>query len=290
MTESQWLSSTDPAAMLAYLRERGLATEALLRAFVVACRETASPARTAWEWDISTEEGLRIAASDWSTEFYQGMDFRPRAAAILRDVFGNPFRSLPCMKLPGPHTHPLNEEWQHPSDGWRWLIWNDGTVPKLARSILGGEEKCEACGGSGWISFNKKQSGMTCPDCCGKGTGKTPPNFADMPILADALEESGCANEEILRHCRGFQVVPLETMPCICNRCGRTENRRHWSVQSRCQKCRGSMRRPDDKKIPFESSTSKAKERKIAVECGWRPGVVHARGCWVLRLLMGGNE
>lgn len=28
-------------------------------------------------------------------------------------------------------------------------------------------------------------------------------NFADMPILADALEDAGCRDDELLRHCRG---------------------------------------------------------------------------------------
>jgi len=28
-------------------------------------------------------------------------------------------------------------------------------------------------------------------------------NFTDLPILADALEEAGCNNEDILSHCRG---------------------------------------------------------------------------------------
>ncbi len=27
-------------------------------------------------------------------------------------------------------------------------------------------------------------------------------NFTDMPILADALEEAGCTNADILNHCR----------------------------------------------------------------------------------------
>jgi hypothetical protein len=28
-------------------------------------------------------------------------------------------------------------------------------------------------------------------------------NFTDLPILADALEEAGCTNADILQHCRG---------------------------------------------------------------------------------------
>lgn len=46
------------------------------------------------------------------------------------------------------------------------LFWNGGTVPKLAQAIYDEND------------------------------------FTDLPILADALEESGCADENILRHCR----------------------------------------------------------------------------------------
>jgi hypothetical protein len=47
-----------------------------------------------------------------------------------------------------------------------WLAWNDGTVQKIAQGIY--EERA----------------------------------FDRMPILADALEESGCTNADILYHCR----------------------------------------------------------------------------------------
>ncbi|HEY7428094.1 MAG TPA: hypothetical protein VH682_27925 [Gemmataceae bacterium] len=47
-----------------------------------------------------------------------------------------------------------------------WLAWNDSTVVKLAQGIYEAHD------------------------------------FADMPILADALEEAGCADADILNHCR----------------------------------------------------------------------------------------
>jgi hypothetical protein len=47
-----------------------------------------------------------------------------------------------------------------------WLSWDDGAVRKLAASILAERR------------------------------------FGDLPVLADALEEAGCADEAILRHCR----------------------------------------------------------------------------------------
>jgi hypothetical protein len=48
----------------------------------------------------------------------------------------------------------------------RWLRWNDGTVRKIAATIA---------------------------------VEKT---FADLPILADALQEAGCENDLLLSHCR----------------------------------------------------------------------------------------
>jgi hypothetical protein len=48
-----------------------------------------------------------------------------------------------------------------------WLAWNGGTIRKLAVSI-----------------YDNRR-------------------FEDMPVLADALEEAGCDNSEILSHCRG---------------------------------------------------------------------------------------
>jgi hypothetical protein len=47
------------------------------------------------------------------------------------------------------------------------LKWNDRTLPRLAQAI-----------------FDERR-------------------FADMPVLADALEEAGCADQNILSHCRG---------------------------------------------------------------------------------------
>jgi hypothetical protein len=48
-----------------------------------------------------------------------------------------------------------------------WLAWNGGTVVRLARTIYEGRR------------------------------------FEDLPVLADALEDAGCNNAEILGHLRG---------------------------------------------------------------------------------------
>jgi hypothetical protein len=48
-----------------------------------------------------------------------------------------------------------------------WLLWNGGTVRTMAQRI-----------------YDRR-------------------SFADMPVLADALEEAGCSDPSILAHCRG---------------------------------------------------------------------------------------
>jgi hypothetical protein len=53
-----------------------------------------------------------------------------------------------------------------------WLRWQDGTIPKLAQAIY--------------------DDGA----------------FDRMPILADALQEAGADNEDILQHCRGWERCP----------------------------------------------------------------------------------
>ena len=50
-----------------------------------------------------------------------------------------------------------------------WLRWNDGCVVKLARGIYDGQR---------WL---------------------------DLPILADALLDAGCDDEELLAHCRSTE-------------------------------------------------------------------------------------
>jgi hypothetical protein len=67
-------------------------------------------------------------------------------AERLRDVIGNPFRSVVLDPA--------------------WLSWREATVGKMAQVV-----------------YDERR-------------------FADLPILADALEDAGCTNRDILSHCR----------------------------------------------------------------------------------------
>jgi hypothetical protein len=74
-------------------------------------------------------------------------------AALLRDLFGNPFR--PVSLAPA------------------WLTWHDGTVPKLAQTIYDDRDLP-----SGHLDRSR------------------------LAVLADALEDAGCDDTDILSHCR----------------------------------------------------------------------------------------
>jgi hypothetical protein len=184
MTESEWLKSNDPDAMLEHIL--GWTSERKLRLFACACcrriwallkkeqlrhavetseryadgqallKELKAARDAVWQ---RSGEGLAAYTTTHPRGAQTIKGLRAAAAAaggflaeraaqadLLRDVVGNPFRTVE-----------LNPA---------WLTWNDGTVRYMAEAIY--EER----------------------------------TFEQLPILADALEEAGCADAEILQHCR----------------------------------------------------------------------------------------
>lgn len=105
----------------------------------------------------------------------------PKAAqaVLLREIVGNPFRPVtlppgPVVKITAPLTlnaRPTGMMGTVEVPGpCPWLTHDDGKVAKIARVI-----------------YDERRWDL-------------------MPMLADALEEAGCDNEEMLRHCRGQEL------------------------------------------------------------------------------------
>jgi hypothetical protein len=206
MTESEWLSCTDPTPMLNFLR--GKVSDRKLRFFVCACcrrhwsmfwaanrqaldateafadgrigQDELEKRTKSWRADYpSTVEGTWQRAIVWAMTTHrrfwavaaaenvsrvsdEPLREKRAQAALLRDLFGNPF--VPARMDPA------------------WLAWNDGTVVKLAAGLY--DERA----------------------------------FDRLPILADALLDAGCQDAAILNHCRqggphvlGCHVVDLLT-------------------------------------------------------------------------------
>jgi len=255
MTESEWLASADPQALLEHLE--GKASNRKLRLFACACARQVwdtlmdersrqavevserfadgqategelsaarSAARSA-SWSASwCVESAELAAA-WSAESAElapawaaasaaasaaaRKEIRTQQAALLRDIIGNPLGD-------GYRWTSLLASWRSnlSQNGdrrfYRYLplsilSWHDGTVPAIARTIY--EER----------------------------------RFEELSILADALEEAGCTDEEILRHCRQQLVA-------------------------------------DPKRYVVSDGSG---------GLVYRPPAPHVRGCWVIDLLLG---
>ncbi len=93
-------------------------------------------------------------------------------------------------------------------------------------------------------------------------------DFSGMPVLADALEDAGCNNEEILKHFRGQERCPV----CLPWRSGMDALRQTIVDVSR-RGARASM-----------TGTIQCDQ----CEDGWCPlrGTGHVRGCWCLDIIL----
>jgi hypothetical protein len=221
MTEAEWLAADDPRPMLEFLRDRGGASERKLRLFAVACCRRV--------WDLLTDERSRVAvetAERYADHLASHADLANAAEGSrgavhddsLRDrgrwyaahatsyaaydpgllhsappVYPSVFSFLLGVAVDAARAADSAQPPPHPTRGAAYrpaqpdllrdlfgspfrpapplapaiLAWNGGTVPKLAAAIY--DERA----------------------------------FDRLPVLADALEDAGCADAGILSHCRG---------------------------------------------------------------------------------------
>ncbi len=224
MTESEWLTSTNPAAMWRHLNS------------------------------------IELMGKDDSF-----------SCDDLRCIFGNPFRRTRPQRFLEQHTgqdccdrHADQKACDCRSDWNAVLQWSNGLLPRMAQQMRGGE-RCEVCDGEGMFEAADIR---VCSIC--HGTGKTPPRFADIPVLLDAYLEA-CEElrlepeEEIVMHLRGMARCPH------CLGTGKEESRYGSGpdcVPTGCIWCGGDG--------DFKKGT------------GWlRSDAGHCSGCWVLSLFCG---
>ena len=172
MKEANWLTSRSPKRMIEHLQGTG-AAERKVRLFICACwrprihlmdkemlaeveaveadRHHGLPQgyfptyRDVWyAARMSSEVGIQFARHPSKQPGCTGA----QQGAILRDIFGNPFRTVAFS-----------------SD------WRTDTAVSLAKQMYAARE------------------------------------FSAMPILADALQDAGCDNEDVLSHCRDTNQV-----------------------------------------------------------------------------------
>jgi hypothetical protein len=189
MNEARWLACNDPRLMLEVLSRHGNAAERTLRLFACACLRRAwhllsdAQARRVVKMTEIFADGL-CGGSKWSRERWRGgawqelvggavgavLDWQAAAAArnvsrLTAEALGT-FRELPAQAA---ILRDLGRPGIRPrlAVDSSWLAANGGAVAMLARSMY--EER----------------------------------GFDSAPILADALEDAACTDNEVLEHLRG---------------------------------------------------------------------------------------
>jgi hypothetical protein len=232
MTEAEWLGCDDPRRMLGFLD--GKADERRLRLFAVACcrrvwnlltdRRSRRAVEAAERYadraatDQALQEALEEAGDAYANAFttqehaaYAAMSAaleQPLEAALRAARYAARAAGQRTAGPEGLHTvpyhnakvaerreqasvlrHIMGNPFRPVTVGPSWLSWNQGTVPRLARAIYAEQR------------------------------------FGDLPVLADALEEAGCDDREVLAHCReggehlrGCWVVDLVRSAAVCPR------------------------------------------------------------------------
>jgi len=206
MTEQEWLQATDPGPMMEFLQ--GKTSERKMRLFAVACcrhiwhlftdEQSQKAVEAAEEFaDVRAsyvaEAAARAAADKAHFEAPRHAVFRAVKAQVHQELE----LSLPLTKLTLLRKNYRGEEecrqqvmlllhciFENPfrpiTLAPTWLSWHDGLLVSMARQMYDSRD------------------------------------FTDLPILADALEEAGCQDQDILghcrsggEHCRGCWVVDL---------------------------------------------------------------------------------
>jgi hypothetical protein len=190
MTEQEWLACTDPRRMLEFLQ--GKASDRKLRLCAVAyCRRI---------WSLLDDERSRHAVelaerfADGGTTDYERMVAQDRAEKVTKALTGsaaNAPRAAAFAALP----------------------WADSAArgvltmtPPLLGEPVSGALRCEFVRHIFGNPFRHVTIDSAWPSATGKQLVQAiyqEGAFDRLPILADALEEAGCTDAEILNHCRG---------------------------------------------------------------------------------------
>jgi hypothetical protein len=169
MTEAEWQASDDTQAMLEHLE--GKASDRKLRLFAVACwgRLYGPDGAEGWRreslrvYERMADQG--VTDEELAAIGANRVDIQP-AAEDAADAARAAAQSLG----PVPQADSVREVFGNPfrpvAVNPAWLAWNGGTVPKLAAAI-----------------YDKRA-------------------FDRLPVLADALEDAGCSDPDLLGHLR----------------------------------------------------------------------------------------
>ena len=176
MNEAEWLAATDPNRMVRFLR--GRVSDRRAAVFGCACQR-------GWSDAVPGDEGARRRA-DVVERYADGL----ATDAELLEQFG------PAFGQPGRDAAP--------KDAWGWaialaMLGNSLNDPVLGRRVA----VLRDVAGNPFrtVDFSPEWRTSTAA-AVARGMYESR-DFSAMPILADALQDAGCEDAEVLDHCRG---------------------------------------------------------------------------------------
>lgn len=204
MTEAEYLTSTDPAAMLA-----GLNSPTASYGFHLAFDNKPSERKLR----LIDSACIDLLDCNLAALLHAKGPALAHAAALLRDIIGNPFHPMTfrCTWCAGDglDSHEDDERKCTLCKGKGFVVpsWLTKTVLALAQAAYDQPgrmcEQCEGKGGHQWNLGDGNVDEGSCAAC--NGTGRIEDGSLDpdrLAVLADCLEESGCESAELLNHLR----------------------------------------------------------------------------------------
>ncbi len=215
MTEADWLACEAPQRMLnACVANFHHISDRKLRLWVEACRQASTA--VSMVWSPIAPQTLQGVVNSWASEIEEATLPLAQRAALLREIVGNPW--LPMKLDCCPRCQRMRRTATGQDFGTCQTCYGVGGIaPWLTRTVVSlgkaaYEERvreCEECGGIGSFAADDYAPAGECSRCHGTGTvndGTLDPHR--LAVLADALEEARCTDEELLGHLRWERRYP----------------------------------------------------------------------------------
>ncbi len=205
MTEPEWHASTDPHPMLHFLRASGQGSDRKFRLYAAAC------CRRLWRWLEDERSRAAVALVEQLADRPAGVpDARRRKirdeAQVAWSQVARPLRMAARAAYGITHGDALfaaQEVWYAAEVGTSQTE-GDAAHADLLRDLFGPLPYRSVPLDPAWVAWNNgavRQLAQAAYDEREMPGGTF--DGAKVAVLADALEESGCSDEEIVKHLRG---------------------------------------------------------------------------------------